>query len=236
MKTVALLCAALPLALGAASESTMKELEDQNRKQGFATGPTGEYYRYVAMPARQLTEVDRDEARAGAAQVRCDVCALIVESLVQKAASWSEDGLADQFEGHTEYDKTGDESLDLMLAHKKGCNKHFKDELVAEGWFLTSCKEVRPERGEGMCLWQTPNKPDEVSLNSYQTWKEALFFACEQTVGAHSDALAEYLAGALTKSANRTATVRTACERHAKCSKRKSRGSRGARGSKAGEL
>lgn len=197
----------------------MMDQEEQNRKQGFAAGTTGEYFRYKHMFWKQPTEKDRDEALGVAAKIRCDVCVAVVESLVQKAAGLSEDHLADALEGNVEYERSGDRVQDRMLEHKKGCNKHFKDELIAEGYSLKSCKEVDPSRSDDdPCLWQNASAtPNQMAIDAYEMWKECLFYACEQTVGRWGDSLAEYLADALPGSADRRATIRGACERLAHC-------------------
>jgi len=197
----------------------MMDLEESNRKQGFATGVTGEFFRYKHLFYKQPSEKDRDEAIGVATKIRCDVCTEILSSLVKKAADLSGDELADKLEGNTDYEKTGDPVEDRMLAHKKGCNKHFKDELIAEGFTLKPCKEVFPEGSETEpCLARDGSKPNDMAINSYEVWKESLFYACEQTVSRYSDDLAEFLASELPGSGNRTATIRNACESLAKCS------------------
>ena len=57
-----------------------------------------------------------------------------MESLMAGAKSHSEDDIADMLDGDTDFKPTGDAVTDHMLQHKKGCNKHFKDELVAKGF------------------------------------------------------------------------------------------------------
>merc|ERR1712232_119962 len=145
-------------------------------------------------------------------------CSVLVDSLIKRAKSFSEDDLADALEGITDYPKTGDQVTDQMLSHKKGCNKHFKDELIAEGYVLRVCKDVIPGRNDSEpCLWQEQEKPNQQSVDSYELWKEGLFYACEKTVGTYNDVIAEFLGAALHSSKNRTFIVQTACNVHARC-------------------
>jgi len=198
----------------------MMDQEEFNRKQGFAMGVTGEFFRYKHLFYKQPTEKDRDEAISVGAKIRCDVCVATIDSLLSKAGSLDEDGIADVLEGNAEYEPTGDFVTDRMLSHKKGCNKHFKDEIIAQGWVLRTCKEVYPERNDSEpCLYLGSAKPNQQAMDSYEMWKECIFHACEQTVSRFSDSLAEYLADALPGSANRTAVVSAACEKQARCAR-----------------
>lgn len=192
--------------------------EEAGQTRGLAGGVTGEYFRYKHLFHKKPTEQDREEALETAAKIRCQVCVALLSSLVQKAKSFSEDDLADLLEGHSEYATTGDPVTDQMLSHKKGCNKHFKDELIAEGYVLRTCKDVDPSRNDSEpCLFQSEEKPGQMAVDAYELWKEAFFFACEQTVSRHSDALAEHLASSLRKAANHSDVIRNACNTHARC-------------------
>jgi len=196
-----------------------KDLEEANRKQGYAVGTTGEYFRYTNLFYKSPSEDDRAQSLEVAAKIRCDVCLVIVDSLLTQAKSFGEDDLADVLEGHGDYEESKDPVRSRMLEHKKGCNKHFKDELISEGYVLRQCKEVIPGREDSdPCLFHGKDRPNQQSVDSYDLWKEGLFHACEQSVAHHSDAIAEYLSGALHGGeVNRTAAVRTACETVARC-------------------
>lgn len=194
------------------------DLEEHNRKQGYAAGVTGEYFRYKHVFYKQPSEKDREEAISIGSKIRCDVCVTTVESLLKKAATLSEDDIADVLEGNADYEMTGEPVHDRMLEHKKGCNKHFKDELIAKGWTLRVCKDVVPGRNDSEpCLYQEGSKPSERAVDSYEQWKECLFYACEQTVSRFSDGLAAHLAETLPSAANRSLAVRSACETVARC-------------------
>eukprot|EP00927_Polykrikos_kofoidii_P043516 TRINITY_DN37583_c0_g1_i1.p1 TRINITY_DN37583_c0_g1~~TRINITY_DN37583_c0_g1_i1.p1 ORF type:complete len:256 (-),score=40.16 TRINITY_DN37583_c0_g1_i1:56-823(-) len=216
--------------------------EAEAKKKGFTVGTTGEFYRYKHIFNKGPTEADRNEAFQIASLIRCDVCVAIVESLVAKAKSISADDLADMLEGYETYAPTGDHVTDAMLSHKKGCNKHFKDELIAEGWELRMCKDVVPGRTDSApCLHHGSSKPGAIQIDAYELWKEALFHACEQSVARHNDILATSLAKSLKDGGlNRSAVIRLACEEQARCAGGRSGGGGRKRGKgktqSAGEL
>eukprot|EP00928_Gymnodinium_smaydae_P004681 TRINITY_DN11596_c0_g1_i1.p1 TRINITY_DN11596_c0_g1~~TRINITY_DN11596_c0_g1_i1.p1 ORF type:complete len:223 (-),score=36.95 TRINITY_DN11596_c0_g1_i1:242-910(-) len=183
-------------------------------------GTTGEFFRYKHLFMKQPTEEDKDESLALAAKLRCDVCVGVVSGLVGRARSVTEDDLADALEGNTEYEMTGDMVTDQMLSHKKGCNKHFKDELIAEGYTVRVCRDVVPGRNDSEpCLHQeNSSKPGAQSIDTYELWKEGLFYACEQTVGRYGDALAARLAETLPgNTADRVTMIKAACMTEAHC-------------------
>lgn len=213
-----------PVAAQPPGRNEMADLDDESRKRGFAVGLTGEFFRYKHLFYKQPSDEDRNEAVDIAAYLRCDVCAAVVGSLVAQAKSFSEDDLADVLEGNTDYEPTGDEVTDRMLSHKKGCNKHFKDELVAHGYVVRQCKDVVPGRNDSNpCLHKTEGKPSASSVDTYELWKEGLFHACEQTVARNGDTIAARLAEVLREEAapgDRAAAVRAACEVEARCAGR----------------
>jgi len=194
---------------------------DVTKDQGFAAGQSGEYFRYKHMFYKKPTEADFENAQKVAHEVRCTVCVHILQSLLSRARSYSEDDIADVLEGNTEYERTGDAVEDQMLKHKKGCNKHFKDDLIAEGFMLRPCKEVAPEvkNDTSPCLWQSGEKPSKQAVDTYEVWKEGVFYACEQSISHHTDALSEALAEQLraARDVNFTEVAQEACHRISKC-------------------
>ncbi|CAE8593575.1 unnamed protein product [Polarella glacialis] len=167
-------------------------------------------------------ESEKDEALSVIPKVRCDVCATILNSLLSKARSFSEDDLADALEGNADHELTGDTVRDRMLSHKKGCNKHFKDELISEGYALRQCREVVEGRSDSdPCLWRAPDRPNQNAADTYELWKEIFFYSCEQSIGSHRDAMVEVLMerleGRSLAEVNRTALSREVCEVTARC-------------------
>ncbi|CAK0887270.1 unnamed protein product, partial [Prorocentrum cordatum] len=127
--------------------------------KGMIAGASGEFFRYKHMFNRRPTDADRDEGEA------------------------VQDDLADALEGDPGYEPTGDMVTDRMLSHKKGCNKHFKDELIAEGYRVRPCRDAAEGEPSEPCLHKEDRRPNEMSSETYEIWKEGLFYACEQTVG-----------------------------------------------------
>merc|ERR1719217_1249499 len=123
-----------------------------NSEKGLAHGVQGAYFRYMHAFHQKPSEFDMEEAYKVADILRCDVCETILQSLLGKAENLADDAIADVLEGNTDYAPTGEKVRDQMLQHKKGCNKHFKDELISQGWVLKMCNEtgeVGGEKGRG---------------------------------------------------------------------------------------
>lgn len=201
-----------------ASEGIVKDPAQETPHKGFALGLTGEYFRYKHMYYKKPSEDDRDEALRLALGLRCDVCTVVVGSLMGKAKGLTEDDLADVLEGNADYELTGEPVTDRMLEHKKGCNKHFKDELIAEGYVLRTCKEVAPGRTDTEpCLHREDRKPSASATDTYEMWKEVLFHACEMTVSRNSDSLASSLESYVQREGNWSKAARAACENEGRC-------------------
>jgi len=191
--------------------------EEAGKQTGMASGVTGEFMRYKYLFYKQPSEDDRIEALATAQKIRCDVCTEIVASLAAQAKSFSEDDIADMLDGDTDYALTGELVTDRMLQHKKGCNKHFKDELIAKGFTVRQCKDVAPEKGaQEPCLHREPEPPGEQARETYEIWKESLFYACEQSVAHFKDDIAASLSEALRAGKNKTEA--SVCKSEARCS------------------
>ncbi|CAE7502200.1 SCLY [Symbiodinium natans] len=207
---------------------------------------SSEYFRYKHIFHKKPSDEDFQHAQKVAEEVRCVVCAKIVASLLARARSFSEDDIADVLEGNVDYERTGDPVTDQMLKHKRGCNKHFKDELVAQGYMLRSCREVAPDykNDTSPCLWHNPDPPSQQAVDTYEVWKEGLFYAawtnlgfwtwstmicraqaCEQSVSRHTDALAEELASRLRslhrEEQNLTLIAEEVCKTTAKCDQKR---------------
>merc|ERR1712151_246613 len=93
------------------------------------------------------------------------------------------------FEKPPEFDPNS-EINSQVNAHRKGCNKHFKDELLLKGWSVGAC----PPPEEGMfgkhataewCPQTVGIKPEEYEVDSFSKRNEAAFYACEHTIGKY---------------------------------------------------
>lgn len=58
-------------------------------------------------------------------------------------------------------------------------------------------------------------------MNTYDQYHEALFYACENSVGAYGEDMVEYIADALEDQRNITDVANQACRKVAKCMGRK---------------
>lgn len=211
------------LAVSCVAAPLKSNLMGGETRQGMAAGQSGEYFRYKHLYEKKPSEEDFANAQKVAGEIRCPVCAKIVESLMKKAKSFSEDDLADVLEGNAEYAPAGDPVTDQMNRHRKGCNKHFKDELVAVGYMLRQCKDVAPDfkNDSSPCLWKNADPPSQHSMDTYEVWKEGLFYACEQSVARHTDELAavlsEKLRGTDSSEARRAELADEVCHSIARC-------------------
>merc|ERR1712146_221735 len=110
------------------------------------------------------------------------------------AESYTEDHIQDQLDG--EMDGPPEPSYNAqdarVNANRKGCNKHFKDELLLKGHQIRNCKDIASEtdgkKGTGnktYCLEKSPSLPSERDVDTYSVRNEALFYACESTIARH---------------------------------------------------
>ncbi len=106
------------------------------------SGMSGEFFRYRHVYVHPPTDRDRAEAIDMALDVRCDVCKVIVLGAMSKAESMTEDHLLDQLEGPLDEGARpieGDEQGSRVVMNKRGCNKLYKDDLMALGWRVRKC-------------------------------------------------------------------------------------------------
>jgi len=198
---------------------------DSGPNKGLALGQYGEFYRYMHVFHNKPSDEDRVEALRVADWIRCDVCFVISKGLIAKADDLSEDAIAEILEGHTEYPKSGEKVKDQMLQHKKGCQKHFKDEMVAQGWVLKMCSETGEvgkdnRSAKDPCIHQENDRPSPMATDTYELAKEALYYACEQSVGKYNDDMALYLAEHLPKAEDKDSILREACAGPARCKRK----------------
>jgi len=184
------------------------------------SGMTGEFFRYVnLMGDSQPSMENQSKSLKLADDIRCDVCETILRHMIKKINPITEDSVDDAIEGMTDNEheytyKNSDGSQQSQVDwHKRGCNKHFKDEFVALGYHVVPCKD-NPQRG---CVKRDKeNLPNKHSIETYEIWKEAVFYACEQTVATYADefrkAIVKHGMGA----------IQFACREEANCAVKKS--------------
>jgi hypothetical protein len=168
-------------------------------------GTAPEFFRYRSVYVSLPTEDDRTEALRRSRFVQCDVCTQILSHLRISEVS-DEDRALDLLEGDIQDTRTSipiDIQMERVLKSKRGCQRHFKDSLMALGWKLVAC-----ERNQFCIHKGTPRDADD--MDTYTVENEALFYACENTIGANIDQIARLA----TKSRTTTGEL---CKRAAKC-------------------
>lgn len=170
-------------------------------------GVAGEFYRYKHQTAYEKpTDDNRIVSLRMASDIKCRACEVLVESLVNKTNSKSEDRIMDQFDGDLKEKpvSTGNEQVDRVNKHRRACNKHFKDELMLKGWTVRKCEETLERQGESShlnkswCLAKSEVPLTQFQVDTYSIHNDALFYACEQTVATHGHEIAAIITEKLT--------------------------------------
>lgn len=176
-------------------------------------------YKYVD-PEMEINAENRLRSLRMSKDVKCEVCELLVKSLIPRAATKSEDAIMDLFDAPLEGrpNLTGDLVLDQVEWARTGCNKHFKDELILNGWAVLSCG-VAADGHERFCLEQLKARPTRDQADYYHYATEALFHACDATIGRKGAEVAKYLSERLAVGASGDlgAIARAACREAASC-------------------
>merc|ERR1711904_32325 len=98
--------------------------------------------------------------------VRCEACEAMLQGLLGKAESYTEDHIMDQLDGEMDGPPApADNAQEARVnANRKGCNKHFKDELLLKGHAIRNCKDIAGDAEavtKKHCLEKLPNQPTE---------------------------------------------------------------------------
>ncbi|KAF4662813.1 hypothetical protein FOL46_005125 [Perkinsus olseni] len=165
------------------------------------SGTSGEYSRYRSVFIRPPTDDDRSHSLTIANKVRCDVCEEILKELLPKAQSLAHiDDILDVLESPIDEDtlkKSTDPQVNRINLSRTGCNKHFKDSLLARGFHAGPCEDKVQGNGNedvtDICLKKGTPKT-EAQMEVYNRDYDALYYACEATIGRYGDDIAEYLA------------------------------------------
>lgn len=188
---------------------------------GFIGGKEGDWSRYIHMRADKfgntigITDADRQLAAKIADDVKCPACEALLERMVGRAKYKTEDGIMDVFENDTIPDwKVGqDAQVDQMMRDRKGCNKHFKDELLYEGWKVSRCVS---NRAKEWCL-EKGNKPSLEQVETFSPENDAFWYVCSGILLAHGTELASFIAEKLEDSEPLKKAVKAACKQVADC-------------------
>ncbi|KAF4697090.1 hypothetical protein FOZ60_011763 [Perkinsus olseni] len=156
------------------------------------SGTSGEYSRYRSVFIRPPTDDDRSHSLTIANKVRCDVCEEILKELLPKAQSLAHiDDILDVLESPIDEDtweKSTDPQVNRINLSRTGCNKHFKDSLLARG-HTHARQSLSP-----LCPPGFHAGPCDDKRTGYNRDYDALYYACEATIGRYGDDIAEYLA------------------------------------------
>merc|ERR1719433_1660884 len=142
----------------------------------------------------------------------------MLASFARRAETLSEDHIMDQIDGDPpeRVEVSRDEQENLVNKKRKGCNKHFKDELLLKGWSLKECTGHFKER-PAWCLEQLGRAVKESEVDTYSVKNEAAFYACERTVGQYGQELAASLAEQVEDGKDLNDAIKVACREAARC-------------------
>jgi len=186
------------------------------------SGSEGEYFRYKHVFVKPPDDEDRVESLKMADDIKCTACEVLLHSLLNRAESLTEDHIMDQFDGELEQlpELTDNPQENRVNRNRKGCNKHFKDELLLRGWSARKCEPGPDASGEGpaWCLEKSENLPSDRDVDTYAVRNEAVFHACESTIGRNGAEIAEQVVELKEEGVELAEIVRTACKKAGRCS------------------
>lgn len=187
------------------------------------SGTEGEYFRYKTVLIKPPDDNDRMESLRMAGDVMCSACEVMLQNLVRRSESLSEDDIMDQLDGELEgtVELTDNPQENRVNKNRKGCNKHFKDELLLKGHVVRRCQEPGtsgPEAGRHVwCLDKLSSMPTEQDVDTYSTRNEAAFYACENTIGRYGQELAGFVAERAESAVALADVAAAACREAARC-------------------
>mmetsp|Transcript_133017 Transcript_133017/g.244035 ORF Transcript_133017/g.244035 Transcript_133017/m.244035 type:complete len:260 (-) Transcript_133017:88-867(-) len=178
-------------------------------------GSAGEFYRYKSVFVKPPDDEDRIESLKMSEEIKCTACEAILQSLMKRVESNSEDHIMDQLDGDLpeEVPYTNDPQQDRVNQNRKGCNKHFKDEMLFEGWAVEKCIS---NTGKEWCLVKG-NKPTEEQVETFSSENDAFWYVCSATIAAHGSELASFIAERMEDSEPLKKAVKAACKKVADC-------------------
>ncbi|CAJ1418463.1 unnamed protein product [Effrenium voratum] len=181
----------------------------------LVSGSEGEYFRYKHVFVKPPDDEDRMEALKMAKDITCSACEVLLDSLLKQAESMTEDHILDQFDGELlEPPALSDNAQENRVnQNRRGCNKHFKDELLLRGWAARKCASTE---GAEWCL-ERGAPPSERDVDTYNVRNEAVFYACESTVGRLGAEIAAKVAELKEDGLSLAEVVRIACQEAGRC-------------------
>jgi|Transcript_62773 hypothetical protein len=197
------------------------------------SGSSGEFWRYKSVLVKPPDDEDRMEALKMSEDVKCAACEIILQRLMKRVESNSQDHIMDALDGEPDEipELTGDAQEDRVNQNRRGCNKHFKDELLLRGYGLKHCEAtvsiVDNETDAGTeevakpktwCLHNVgANNVDSRQADTYSTRSEAVYHACENTIARHGHEIADFLSQRLEEGGDVNKAIKEACLEAAFC-------------------
>lgn len=197
------------------------------------SGNAGEFWRYKHVLIKPPDDEDRMEALKMSEDVKCATCETILHRLMKRVESNSEDHIMDALDGEyaEEPVETGDAQEDRVNKNRRGCNKHFKDEVLLRGYLVRQCPAVTvtvatdqdtadkdPPKPKAWCLENVGNgKVESREVETYSTRSEAVFYACENTIARHGHEIASFLADKLDGGGVLASAIKDVCVEGARC-------------------
>eukprot|EP00929_Paragymnodinium_shiwhaense_P045200 TRINITY_DN23121_c0_g1_i1.p1 TRINITY_DN23121_c0_g1~~TRINITY_DN23121_c0_g1_i1.p1 ORF type:complete len:288 (-),score=72.25 TRINITY_DN23121_c0_g1_i1:185-985(-) len=189
------------------------------------SGAGGEYFRYKHVLIKPPDDDDRAEALRMSEDVRCQACEILLQSLLKKAESFSEDHIMDQLDGDLEpYKESTDPQEERVNKNRKACNKHFKDELLLKGWNVHKCRpeaeaqaDSSGDKKKEFCLTQSGGRTSDRDVDTYSVRSEAVFLTCEHTIAKHGPEIATMVSERLEDGGSVEEAAKAACLQAARC-------------------
>lgn len=207
-------------------------------EEGFTDGVDGSRY---ALWQDEPKPEDDVAAKKAAEDIKCQVCEVILGHLLETVGMLaSEDELLSLLESEPSEAEVEaatakrDKNLVQLAKGRKGCARHFKDSYLRQGWDVEGCVIPRPQKegsaGDkqeqippwltvyGTCTKSGQPVQNETKMNTWSVRMEAIYWACQLSLGAHMEAVAAFVAAGLKQGgAEPQALVKEACEKTAKC-------------------
>jgi len=214
--------AVLPLALS-------DQREDASREQYRRASQRFIHFEEQPGPA------DAENAKLAAGDVKCDVCSVILKDVL---AEFVHDATLELVLEKLEaiVDEIDDERMPTpgtaayVQLHKTGCNKLFKENYLAAGWTTVTCHKLAEgqdettlaeDRAPWACAQKSRSSPNRTLWETYSVPHESLFYACEATIGRHTDEIAEVIVSGLQEGKNLTELAPAVCRAEGRCTDRK---------------
>lgn len=200
-------------------------------KKDVEDGYEYEFKRYRNLQGMPASPAERVTAKKVALDIKCDVCQEVLTAVLERYKKdfkyqFNEDLIMEELFNKPEEELPLLYTTDVgalnnqeryVSAHRKGCNKHFKEEVIQKGWQVAFCKGK-----ETHCLKNSRITPDRIDVETYSMEKEAIFYACEETVSKYGEEIVtnlvefQQLVGDMSKHQLQKA-VASQCRKTAKC-------------------